>query len=72
VNRSPNPRSATRDTPRLVIVMTLEDAPHICTDTVGDWEASRLCDWISRHADLAELLDMAIESLEWLRREEVA
>jgi hypothetical protein len=52
-----------------VITLELEAAPRISTDAADEWEASRLCDWISNHSDLAELLDLAIEGREsWRRR----
>jgi hypothetical protein len=55
--------------PSLVIVLALEAAPRIYSDTLNDAEANRLCDWIGSHPDLAGLLDRAIEVREaWERR----
>ena len=54
--------------PALSIVMRFEGGPAIYSDCQNDWESSRLCDWITTHPDLAELLDRAIAICEaWER-----
>jgi hypothetical protein len=60
--------SGDRRVPRVVIELALGRGPTIYTDTVGDTEASLLCDWITAHDDLADLLGRALESRESWRR----
>jgi len=60
-----------RDTrpPSVVIVIELEAAPRIYTISGGEEGASRLRDWVQTHEDLAEIVDLAVESDEaWRRR----
>jgi hypothetical protein len=57
----------------LRIVLPLEGPPVVYSDCVNESESSRLCDWITHHEELADLVDDAIRiRTEWLRREQAA
>jgi hypothetical protein len=68
---SRGPRKSPAQTPPAVVIrLEFERGPVVYNDTLGDWEASRLCDWITAHPDLVELLERAIvASMAWQGRD---